>query len=148
MKVDDALRNVTRIFLDSAPVIYFVERHPQYLPVVKRVFTRIDEGTLPAISSPMTLLECLVLPCRLRQVNVQRDFTDLIVSGQGIIFVPLAAPTARRAAELRANYNLPTADACQIATALESGCDAVLTNDHDLKRVQEITILLIDELEV
>ena len=148
MKVADALRSVTRLFLDTAPVIYYVERHPQYVPVVDDIFDRIDAGTLPAVTSPVTLVESLVVPCRLGQVNVQQDFTDLIVSGQGITFVPLEAGIARRAAELRASYNLSLADACQVATALAAGCDAFLTNDFGLKRVQEITILVLDELEV
>jgi predicted nucleic acid-binding protein len=148
MKVADALRSVTRLFLDTAPVIYYTERHPQYVPVVDEIFDRIDAGTLPAVTSPVTLAESLVVPCRLGQIKVQQDFTDLIVSGQGTTFVPLEATIARRAAELRANYNMSLTDACQVATALAAGCDALLTNDVGLKRVQEITILVLDELEL
>jgi predicted nucleic acid-binding protein len=79
---------------------------------------------------------------------VQQDFTDLIVSGQGTTFVSLEATIARRAAELRASYNMSLTDACQVATALAAGCDALLTNDVGLKRVQEITMLVLDELEL
>jgi predicted nucleic acid-binding protein len=148
MKVDDALRGVTRLFLDTAPVIYHVERHPKYAPVVDEIFNWIDAGKLPAATSPITLVECLVVPCRLGQGQVEKDFTDLIVNGQGVTFVTLEAASARRAAALRATYNLSLADACQIAMALAAGCDAFLTNDLGLKRVTEITILVIDELEV
>src|SRR5947209_2709275 len=146
MKVPDAIRSVTRLFLDTSPVIYYVERHPRYVAVVDDIFNRIDAGTLPAVTSPVTLVECLVVPCRLGQASVQKDFTDLIVNGQGITFVPVESVIACRAAELRASYNLALADACQIATALAAGCDAFLTNDLGLKRVQEITILVLDEL--
>ena len=148
MKLADALRTVQRLFLDTAPVIYYVERHPQYLALVDDIFDRIDAGTLLAVTSPITLVETLVVPCRLGQVSVKQDFTDLIVSGQGITFVPLEAAIARRAAEIRASYNLSLADACQVATAVAAGCHALLTNDAGLKRVQEITILVLDELEV
>jgi predicted nucleic acid-binding protein len=39
-------------------------------------------------------------------------------------------------------------DALQIATAVESGCEGFLTNDLTIKRIQEIKILVLDELEL
>jgi predicted nucleic acid-binding protein len=54
---------------------------------------------------------------------------------------------AERAADLRARHNLRTPDALQIAAALETGCQAFLTNDTQLKRVTELRVLILDELE-
>src|SRR5207247_4062211 len=54
------------------------------------------------------------------------------------LFVPVTVEIGERAAELRAQYNVTLTDALQIATAIVSGCDALLTNDLDLKRVQDI----------
>jgi predicted nucleic acid-binding protein len=147
VKVAQALQEVRSIFLDTAPVIYYVERHPQYAPVVDEVFERLDQRTLSAVTSPITLAECLVIPYRLSQANIRQRFADCIVNGQGVTFVPLTADIASRAAELRAKYNVTLADACQVATALKAGCDAFLTNDVDLKRVQDITVLVCGELQ-
>jgi hypothetical protein len=36
-KLDDALAGVTRLGFDTAPVIYFVEAHPQYDALVTEV---------------------------------------------------------------------------------------------------------------
>jgi predicted nucleic acid-binding protein len=55
---------------------------------------------------------------------------------------------ARTAAELRATYGLKLPDALQVATAIASGCDGFLTNDTSLKRVRELQILVVEELEV
>ena len=52
MKVEDALTSVTTLFLDTAPVIYYVERNPTYFATIKEVFERIDDGTLTAVTSP------------------------------------------------------------------------------------------------
>lgn len=43
---------------------------------------------------------------------------------------------------------IKTLDALQIAAAVESGCEAFLTNDLTIKRVQEISVLVLDELEL
>jgi predicted nucleic acid-binding protein len=145
--VSDALRGVTRLFLDTAPVIYFVERNPTYTTRVDQIFDRIDAGTLPAVASPITLAECLVMPIRQGLIQAQQDFTDVVVSGANVTFVVLADATARSAAELRARYNLGLADAFQVAAGLAAGCDGLLTNDATLRRVQELRIIVLDDLE-
>ena len=45
-----ALANVTQIGLDTAPIIYYIEEHPTFLPVVSPVFGMIDAGTLSGYS--------------------------------------------------------------------------------------------------
>ena len=147
MKISEALRDVTCVFLDTAPVIYYVERHPSYAARVDPVFEGLDNGTFLAVTSPVTLAECLILPLRLGEDKAQRDFTDLIVQGAGITFVLLDETVARRAAELRARYHFTLADAFQVAAAIYGGCNAFLTNDEDLKRVQEIRVLVLSEFE-
>jgi predicted nucleic acid-binding protein len=148
VKVADALLDVGRLFLDTAPVIYFVERNPTFASVVDDIFDRLDDGRLSAATSPITLLECLVVPCRTGSMELQRDFTEVIVRGRGVTFVPLDDAIAQRGADLRARYNLSLADAFQVAAALCAGCDAMLTNDVGLRRVNDIRILLVGDLEV
>jgi predicted nucleic acid-binding protein len=138
---------VTRLFLDSPCVIYYVERNPSYAARTDAVFDRIDAGPPQAVTSPITLAECLVVPIRLGMAQAAQDFTDVIVSGRNVSFVPLDAAIARDAADFRARYNLPLLDAFQVAAARAAACDAFLTNDRALRRVQEITILLLDDLE-
>ncbi|MEH1833131.1 MAG: hypothetical protein V7L29_13890 [Nostoc sp.] len=38
MKINDALVGVSRLFVDTAPVIYFVERNPQFVDLVEPIF--------------------------------------------------------------------------------------------------------------
>ncbi len=60
----------------------------------------------------------------------------------------ISVAAAERAAALRARYHLRLPDALQIAVALEAGCEAFLTNDRALKRVAELRVLVLDELEL
>lgn len=43
-------QKLTRIFLDTAPVIYYVERNPSYLEAVCPIFEQIDRGILTAFT--------------------------------------------------------------------------------------------------
>jgi predicted nucleic acid-binding protein len=147
LRIGDALSGVSAIFLDSAPVIYYVERNPTYIPVVSPIFERIDRGAVTAITSPVTLAECLVWPLRNANHRLERDFVELITFGANTRLVPLGGSVGRRAAQLRARYNITLTDALQVATAIETNCDVFLTNDLDLRRVTELQILVLDELE-
>ena len=147
MNIGEALRGVTRLFLDTAPVIYYVEKNERYAALVQVVFDQVDAGALTAITSPVTLAECLVYPYRRELAQLQQDFLDLVVSGEGTDFMPIDEIIAQRAAQLRARYNLALDDAFQITTALVAQCDAVLTNDATLKRVAELKVIVLDELE-
>ncbi|GAA6621029.1 type II toxin-antitoxin system VapC family toxin [Scytonema sp. NUACC26] len=71
MTTEERLQDVKRLFLDSAPVIYAIEENLQYLPIVREIFERIENGLLIGVTSPVTLAECLVRPYRLEQTNLQ-----------------------------------------------------------------------------
>lgn len=147
MKVDAALQGVTRLFLDTAPVIYYIEKHPNHVAASTAIFNLIDQGVITAVLSPVTLAECLVVPQRLGLVTLQQDFISLITYGRNTDFVHIDDSCAVVASELRVRYNLSLLDALQVAAALNSGCEALLTNDVLLRRVSEIRILLMDDLE-
>lgn len=148
MKVDAALQGVGSLFLDSAPVIYHVERHPSYLDRMDVVYGLISRGSLIAVTSSVTLAECLVSPIRQQDSQLIVDFTQRIVKGYGVRFETIDAAAARQAAEVRARYGISLPDAFQIGAALNAQCDALLTNDHRLKIVQEIPIIVLDDLEL
>ncbi|MEH2143853.1 type II toxin-antitoxin system VapC family toxin [Nostoc sp.] len=146
MKINDALVGVSRLFVDTAPVIYFVERNPQFVDLVEPIFERLD-ADITAVTSGITLSECLVGAIRLGLADLERAFVDVLQQDQ-VVFVEINAEIAREAARMRVRYNLDLPDALQIAAALMASCDAFLTNDVALKRVTELRVLVVSELEV
>jgi predicted nucleic acid-binding protein len=148
MKVSAALQNVSRLFLDTAPIIYLVEQNPTYLDRVKAIFQAIDDGQISAVTSPVSLAECLVHPIRHNLPQLQRAFVALVVGGANTTFVTINQRTGEEAARLRAQYNVSLPDALQLAAAISEGCDTFLTNDAQLKRMTELRVLAVDDLEV
>lgn len=147
MKLAKQLEKLGVIFLDTAPVIYFVEQNPEFASKVREVFERLDEGKLTAVVSPITLAECLVLPYKQKQSGIAQVFTEMLANSESVLFYPIDEVIADKAADLRARYNLTLTDAFQLAIAIQAECDAFLTNDVDLKRVKEIPILVLSEAE-
>jgi predicted nucleic acid-binding protein len=146
MRISDALAGVSSLFLDTAPVIYFVERNPQFVDLVDPIFDRL-EADITAVVSGITLSECLVGAIRLGLVDLEQAFVDVLQQDE-VVFVEINVAIARKAARIRVRYNLQLPDALQVAAAIIAGCEAFLTNDTALKRVTELRVLVVGELSV
>ena len=107
----------------------------------------IDTTALEAYSSVLTLAEVLVMPLREGDQRLVNAYQDILIASGDYELVTVTAEIATVAADLRARYGLNTPDSIHVATAIVSNCDAMLTNDRDMKRVQELSILILDELE-
>ena len=142
----ERLKAAGRLFLDTAPVIYYVEANPRYVGKIQECFDRLDSGSLTAVVSPITLAECLVRPPEMGRQDLAQAFQDLLTAGPTTEFVGIDHEAAGEAAELRAKYGIPLLDAFQMALALTTHCEAFLTNDLILKRVGDIDVIVIDEV--
>ena len=147
MNLGKQLDKTRQIFLDTAPVIYFVEKHPDFAPKAQEVFDRLDDGKMVAVVSPITLAECLVLPYKQNNAEIVETFTELLANGESVLFHSIDDSVADKAASLRARYNLSLTDAFQFAVAIQTNCDAFLTNDIALKRVTEISVIVLAEAD-
>ncbi len=148
MKLDDALQNVTKLGFDTAPVIYFVEANPKYDILITAVFEKISGGKISGISSVITLSEVLVHPIRQKDLYLQTQYRELLLRSRNFLTKHIDADIAEITAELRSKYNLRTPDALQIAAALDAGCEAFLCNDAGLRRVTELRVLVLDDIEL
>jgi predicted nucleic acid-binding protein len=148
MKIEDAFKGISKLAVDTAPIIYFVEKHPDYLQKVRYVFQRIDIGQIVAVSATITLTEVLNFPIQQNATQLIKDYDDILQNSKGFQLIPIDNFIARVAANLRAKYRLKTPDALQIAVALETKSDAFLTNDFQLKRVQELPIIILSDLVI
>lgn len=144
MTIEEALSGVSRLFLDTAPVVYLIERNPDFIDRVKPIFARLDRDIIGVVS-PITLAECLVYPIKQGLTDLEQIFTEMM-TGKSIDFVPTDIKIAKIAATIRAKYNFQLPDSIQIATAISSDCDAFLTNDVALARVTEIRAIVVSKL--
>jgi hypothetical protein len=62
MKLLDDLEQIHSVFLDTAPIIYYIEAHPQYGPLVSELVKACQAGTFTGFSSVLTLTEVLPKP--------------------------------------------------------------------------------------
>jgi predicted nucleic acid-binding protein len=147
MKLDEALGKVRLLGVDTAPFIYFTERRAGYVDKMRSIFRLVFDGDMAILVSTIILPEILAKPLRESDDKLVTAYRSIFYKTQGITLSPVSSSIADRAADLRARYNLKTPDALHIATAIDAGCQAFLANDLDLRRVKEIQVLALDDLE-
>ena len=136
----------TVIGLDASVFIYHLEAHPRYSPLTRLLLEHIQEGRSTGVTSTITLMELTVQPWRLQKPAVAREYEALLVHFPNLRLVDITRGIARSAAQLRARYNVYTADALQAAAALTRGATLFVTNDAKLRRLDELlNILVLDD---
>lgn len=140
--IADRLRGKRRVFLNTEPLIYFIQKNETYHSLVLPVFQMIEEGQIEGLSSYITLLEVLVQPLREGREDIAREYRDTLIHADNFELIPLDEKLAEEGARVRARYpSFKTPDAIQLAAATLSGADAFLTNDNRLKRFDRLEIL-------
>lgn len=134
------------VFLDTAPLIYYIEENQRYAKILDNLFVTNSKGKFKFQTSVITLLEVLVQPMRQNEQQLVEQYKNILCSSPTIEIFELNIEVTVRAAGFRARYGVKTPDAIQLATAVYHSADYFLTNDIRLKSVNEIEILILDEL--
>ncbi len=130
--------------LDTAPLIFYIEEHPTYCPIVEPFFDAVARGELRVVTSTITLIEVLIHPLRKQDETLAHRYNDILLSSPGIHVASVTPTTAKMAAELRSRFNLKTPDAIQLATVVRHGATALLTNDRDFGSAPLKVLRLLD----
>ena len=126
------------VLVDTAPWIYMLEDHPTFAPKFAGLFEAAAAGEVELALSTIALAEVLTGPCKAGQTTLAKRFETVLNTYR---VVPVTAPIASLAAQLRAQYRLKLPDALQLATALAIGAAALVTHDRDFSAVQGLQVL-------
>jgi len=134
------------IALDTMVFIYHLENHPVYQRATSKILRSIELGEKQGVTSTITLLELLVKPMQMENQAIVENYTFSLTTFPNLKLCELSTEIAINAAELRAKYRISTPDAIQIATAIIEESDHFITNDQSLTRIDEISIIPLDQL--
>ena len=141
----EALRGST-VGLDTGPLIYYMEEHPAFLAKIKPFFEAAERNEFRIVTSFVTLIEVLVRPLREGRPELAEEYRNILLQSPALTAIPLDEGIAEEAAGLRARHKLRTPDAIQLATAIRSGASWFLTNDAELAKLSEISVLVLKQL--
>jgi predicted nucleic acid-binding protein len=126
------------LLVDTAPIIYVLEAHPDFAPIFEPVFRAHDKGLVRLAVTTVTLTEVLAGPLSTHDEVLFERYRSTLKSW---FVVDLDPEIAESAARLRVALKLKLADAVQAASAFAIGADALITHDRDFSTLSDLTIL-------
>lgn len=126
------------LLIDSAPIIYTLESHPEFGPYFAPLFNAHADGRLRFAITTVAIAEILTGPMRSGDEALAQRYRAIFESWQ---VVPLDADIAEGAARLRGSLRLKLADAVQAASALHINAAALVTHDRDFSRVRSLRVI-------
>jgi len=135
----------SKVYLDTAPIIYSVEKHADYWQNLVSLWQLLKSGEIEVITSELTLLETFVQPIRQNNKILIAAYETLLTKTEIELF-PITLDVLRESANLRAAENLKTPDAIHAATAAAANCQYLLTNDPIFKRIQTLDVIVLSNL--
>ena len=128
----------SRIFFDTAPVIYFLDKSPLYFDKMKQFLFKTANEHSQFYTSVITDMEYVAKPYRdnnQKKIDNYYSFQNYL----DIKKIDINTEIASYAGMLRGKYDfLKGLDSLQIASSHFYDCDFFVTNDKSLLQVQEL----------
>ncbi len=126
-----------RLLVDSAPIIYYLEDHPEFSARYENIFVGAEAGDYELAITTVTLVEVLTGPLRQGNEKLAETYRQALTSPPSWRVIDLTPTIAHRAARIRGVTRLRTPDAIQLASALEISCMGLVTQDRDFRGLSE-----------
>ena len=96
------MTDIRTIFIDTAPIIYYLQKNDMYYPSMKAFWKKYDDCVF--LTSAITVTEYLTYPYREKDFTLI-DFFYSFVKDMDIMVKDINAKIAEKAAQIRAEYN-------------------------------------------
>lgn len=135
-----------RVYVDTSPIIYYLENSALYRDRIKRFFEMCLENSIEIVTSTITIEEYLVFPFASGRMELADNFKRFIAY-MNIQVIEIDCEIAEQAAKLRGKFrHFKAMDSLQIAAAKVSKCDMFFTNDKQLRQEKELPCMTMDDL--
>jgi predicted nucleic acid-binding protein len=132
------------VYVDTAPVIYSIESHPEYLELLQPLWTKLQANEITITSSELLWLETLVGPYKNNNQPLIELYAELL--RDSIHLIAINESILKFAAQLRATTKLKSPDSIHAATALSHKCTMFLTNDIGFRNIARLPVVVLKDV--
>jgi len=127
-----------RVYFDSSVFVSAIVRKDQAMLAAQKLLFEAAEGKLEAVASVLAWDETVWETKRASGNEVSLGVGNRLLSLRGVEFVPVSQDTLYAAQRIREKYGLDPRDAIHAASAIENGCEQIISADKDFDRVKEL----------
>lgn len=146
-KFSKDIENINIICPDSSILIYHLEDIKPYSDLTEMLIMSISCDILKALISTISITELMTKPYSEGDMKKIFIFKRFIQSLPSTEIIPPDFVIAQEAARLRGQYRLKTPDAILLATVIQKGGHAFITNDIHFKKIilDDVKIIFLDD---
>jgi predicted nucleic acid-binding protein len=134
------------VYVDTQVIIYTVQNHPVYAPLLKSLWQSQSDGHVKVATSQLSLMECLIGPLRWKDGQLLADF-ETFFQTSGLVVASIEESVLRNAAQLRADHkSLRTPDAIHAATSFQERASLFISNDRGFRAIPGLPLALLDDI--
>lgn len=126
------------VYFDANVFIYAMETDDDRGLLARRWVMQVDRGEVRAVTSELTCGEVLPHPVARGDRELVDGYHRLLKHRPMLQVRSVDRSIILRAVHIRAEFNTELPDAIHVATALDMGCEALLTEDERLRLPSEL----------
>lgn len=134
-----------KVYLDANIFIYALEGIQPWAIVLHEIFASLEAGEWQAVTSNLSVAECLVKPFDLGRDDLVQLYRTALSPRTHLTIASLHEEILVSAARLRAQLQFKLPDAIHAATALDQGCTAMMTNDAGFRKTPGMRCVLLSD---
>ncbi len=139
--MSDRLAGLSSLYLDSNIFIYFIEDRGPLRKVASEIIFDTQQRGVQLVTSELALAECLHGAYRQHNEKLAELYVDMLAGDDMFHLVSPSPSILRMSAKLAAKFSTKLLDAIHVATAMESKCDAFVTNDRGIRTPDELKVI-------
>ena len=135
-----------RVYFDTNVFIYFLDQGPLF-DTVAPLLAACVEGRMTGCTGDAAVAETMVMPYRHRNVTQIAKFKSFFELEGFLTIYAHTAQTFDLAAQFAGTQGMRLTDALHYATAIQSGCRFLVTNDGGIKNSDALEIISVKALQ-
>jgi predicted nucleic acid-binding protein len=131
--------------VDTMLFVYHFEGNERFGPAAGRLLAAAEGGRCRLVASVLARMEVLVVPKRHGREDLCQRYRDLFDAFPNLAVLPIGPEITEIAAGLRATHNLRTPDALHLATAIQAGAKAFVSEDRRIRGVAGMEVVALEQ---
>ena len=131
--------------VDTMLFVYHFEGNERFGPAAGRLLAAAEGGRCRLVASVLARMEVLVVPKRHHREDLCQRYRDLFDAFPNLAVLPIGPEITEIAAGLRATHNLRTPDALHLATAIQAGAKAFVSEDRRIRVVVDMEVMALEQ---
>lgn len=144
--MNSRLAGAHKLYVDANIIIYFVEGDEAHQKMADALFEYAEANGIALITSEIAVGECLYGARKRERTESVLQFETLFDEVGIFHLVPVEMDIVKRTAQVGARHRFKLVDAIHVASAMETGCDAFITNDKAIRSTPDLTVVQLSEL--